>query len=70
MAALSRRRSVAQATQKTKRDKLVESRRGIERSILDRLGDREEVTRVVARNIAASISAVDVRALFAAAGTV
>jgi len=61
---------VAQATQKTKRDKLVESRRGIERSILDRLGDREEVTRVVARNIAASISAVDVRALFAAAGTV
>mmetsp|Transcript_11822 Transcript_11822/g.38940 ORF Transcript_11822/g.38940 Transcript_11822/m.38940 type:complete len:234 (-) Transcript_11822:201-902(-) len=71
MSALSRRRHVAVASQKSRREDLLDSRRGIDRhSILDRVGEREALTRIVAKNITASVSAEEVRSLFSTAGAV
>mmetsp|Transcript_4179 Transcript_4179/g.12977 ORF Transcript_4179/g.12977 Transcript_4179/m.12977 type:complete len:208 (-) Transcript_4179:91-714(-) len=74
MSAAERRRSGAQATQKKRREEVVDSRRGLESSsssILERLGPAPApLTRVVAKNIGANVSAQDVRALFATAGPV
>ncbi|KAJ8611929.1 hypothetical protein CTAYLR_004351 [Chrysophaeum taylorii] len=67
MSALLRRRATAAAKARTQRSAVVDKKR----SILSRVGDaNESLTRIVAKNIGETVSAADVRTLFASAGKV
>lgn len=63
-AARRRRFEAATVTAKSKRDSVVAQRR----SILSRVGDDPKMTRVVAKNIGETVSAVEVRTLFSQVG--
>lgn len=66
-AARARRAQNAQVASRTRRSAAADANR----NILDRVGpSKPKMTRLVAKNIGASVSAVDVRSLFATVGTV